>query len=184
MSSSKAESKLVVAANRLPVSRDEETGEWETSPGGLVSALAPVLRDRGGVWVGWNGSAGGSSRAFEAAGIRNKPVVLDQSEIENHYDGFCNGTIWPLYHDAIRPLEFHRHWWGPHQAVNKRFAEAVADNVDDDGVAWVHDYQLQLVPEMVRELSPGTRIGFFLHIPFPPVDIFERLPWRAQVLRG
>jgi trehalose 6-phosphate synthase len=184
MSRSKAESKLVVAANRLPVSRDEETGEWETSPGGLVSALAPVLRDRGGVWVGWNGSAGGSSRAFEAAGIRNKPVVLDQSEIENHYDGFCNGTIWPLYHDAIRPLEFHRHWWGPHQAVNQRFAEAVANNVDDDGVAWVHDYQLQLVPEMVRELSPGTRVGFFLHIPFPPVDIFERLPWRAQVLRG
>ncbi|MGA7228038.1 MAG: trehalose-6-phosphate synthase [Acidimicrobiia bacterium] len=184
MSTSKAGSKLVVAANRLPVSRDEATGQWETSPGGLVAALAPVLRDRGGVWVGWNGTAGGSSRAFEAAGIRNKPVVLDQSEIENHYDGFCNGTIWPLYHDAIRPLEFHRHWWGPHREVNERFAEAVAQNAEDDGVAWVHDYQLQLVPEMVRELSPGTRIGFFLHIPFPPVDIFERLPWRSQVLRG
>lgn len=184
MTDSKKSTKLVVAAHRLPVSRDDDTGEWTTSPGGLVAALTPVLRDRGGVWVGWNGSAGGSARSFEAAGITNKPVVLDQEEIENHYDGFCNGTIWPLYHDAIRPLEFHRHWWRPHQAVNDRFARSVTHAAGENGVVWVHDYQLQLVPEMVRSQSPGTRIGFFLHIPFPPVDIFERLPWRAQVLRG
>jgi trehalose 6-phosphate synthase len=134
--------------------------------------------------VGWNGGAGGSSRSFAAEGIRNKPVVLDQEEVENHYDGFCNGTIWPLYHDAIRPLEFHRHWWRPHVAVNERFAKTAARVSGADSVIWVHDYQLQLVPEMIRRRRPGARIGFFLHIPFPPVEIFERLPWRSHVLRG
>lgn len=94
---------LVVAAHRLPVKWDEESRRWRPSPGGLVSALTPVLRERGGVWVGWNGGAGGRSRPFTAEGIRNKPVILDADEVENHYDGFCNGTIWPLYHDAIRP---------------------------------------------------------------------------------
>jgi len=72
--------------------------------------------------VGWNGSPGADTKSFTAAGIRNRPVVLTESEIENHYDGFCSGTIWPLYHDAIRPLEFHRHWWRPHQEVNDRFS--------------------------------------------------------------
>jgi len=175
---------LVVAAHRLPVAWDEKAGKWRPSPGGLVSALAPVLRERGGVWVGWNGAPGGESKSFVAAGIRNRPVALSESEIENHYDGFCSGTIWPLYHDAIRPLEFHRHWWGPHQEVNERFAKAAARAAGDDGRIWVHDYQLQLVPAMVRNRLPEARIGFFLHIPFPPVDIFERLPWRRQILEG
>jgi trehalose 6-phosphate synthase len=176
--------RLVVAAHRLPVTFDEKANEWKASPGGLVSALAPVLRDRGGIWVGWNGGPGGSSRSFRAAGITNRPIVLDASEVANHYDGFCNGTIWPLYHDAIRPLEFHRHWWRPHQAVNERFARGAAQAAGKRGLVWVHDYQLQLVPGMIRAISPEIKIGFFLHIPFPPVDIFERLPWRTQVLEG
>jgi trehalose 6-phosphate synthase len=179
-----AGSPLVVAAHRLPVAFDERTGKWKTSPGGLVSALAPVLRENGGVWVGWNGAPGGRTKSFTAAGIRNRPVVLSESEIENHYDGFCSGTIWPLYHDAIRPLEFHRHWWRPHQEVNERFSHAVARAAGPEGKIWVHDYQLQLVPAMVRKRLPGVRIGFFLHIPFPPLDIFERLPWRKQVIEG
>jgi trehalose 6-phosphate synthase len=136
------------------------------------------------MWVGWNGSAGGSTRSFTADGIRAKPVTLDEAEIVGHYDGFCNGTIWPLYHDAIRPLEFHRHWWRSHIEVNQRFATTVAGSAGRDGLVWVHDYQLQLVPEMIRRSRPDVRIGFFLHIPFPPVEIFERLPWRADVLRG
>jgi trehalose 6-phosphate synthase len=176
--------KLVVAAHRLPVAWDEESEAWSASPGGLVSALAPVLRERGGVWVGWNGGPGGRSRAFRAAGIQNRPVVLSEEEIEDHYDGFCNGTIWPLYHDAIRPLEFHRHWWRPHIEVNDRFAKVVARAAGPHDTIWIHDYQLQLVPAMVRRRVPEASIGFFLHIPFPPLDIFERLPWRAQVLEG
>lgn len=177
-------SRLIVAANRLPVRWNDEEHRWVTSPGGLVSALVPVLQERGGVWVGWNGASGGDGSPFEAEGIVNHPVALDDSEIENHYDGFSNGTIWPLYHDAIRPPEFHRHWWRPHEKVNRRFAEAVASAARPGDVVWVHDYQLQLVPAMVRELRPDVRIGFFLHIPFPPPEIFERLPWRRQVVEG
>ncbi len=176
--------RLVVAAHRLPVKWVEAEKKWRTSPGGLVSALSPVLRESGGTWVGWNGGVGGDSRAFRADGIRAKPVALTREEIENHYDGFCNGTIWPLYHDAIRPLEFHRHWWRPHIEVNDKFARAAARAAGPRGRIWVHDYQLQLVPEMLRRRLPDARIGFFLHIPFPPVEIFERLPWRVEVLRG
>jgi len=184
MENSRVGGSLVVAAHRLPVAWDDETEQWIPSPGGLVSALTPVLRERGGSWVGWNGGVGGSSRPFRAAGIRNQPIVLDETEISDHYDGFCNGTIWPLYHDAIRPLEFHRHWWRPYVAVNERFARATARAAGDRGIIWIHDYQLQLVPQMVRDRLPDARIGFFLHIPFPPVEIFERLPWRERVLEG
>ena len=179
-----SESGLVVAANRLPVRWDPETERWETSPGGLVSALVPVLRERGGTWVGWNGDSGGDPEPFEADGFLNRPIILDEGEVADHYHGFCNTTIWPLYHDAIRTPEFHRHWWRPHQAVNRRFAEAVADVSHPKGRIWVQDYQLQLLPGMLRELLPDARIGFFLHIPFPPPEIFERLPWRRQVLEG
>ncbi len=184
MAGSPSKRPLVVAAHRLPVTRDGATGKWSTSPGGLVAALAPVLRERGGVWVGWDGGAGGREKTFEVEGITNRSVALSTDEIENHYDGFCNGTIWPLYHDAIRPLEFHRHWWRPHQQVSERFADAVAGVADRNSRVWVHDYQLQLVPSMLRQRLPRARIGFFLHIPFPPIDIFERLPWRSQVLEG
>ena len=185
MAGSPSKRPLVVAAHRLPVARDGETGKWTTSPGGLVAALAPVLRERGGVWVGWNGGPDGPEETFDVEGITNHSVALSDDEIENHYDGFCNGTIWPLYHDAIRPLEFHRHWWRPHQGVNERFADAIAGFADNRRTRiWVHDYQLQLVPRFLRERLPQASVGFFLHIPFPPIDIFERLPWRAQVLEG
>ncbi|MDX1449899.1 MAG: trehalose-6-phosphate synthase, partial [Acidimicrobiia bacterium] len=111
-------------------------------------------------------------------------VMLTASELEDFYEGFCNGTIWPLYHDAIRPVEIHRHWWRPYQEVNRRFAETVADIAEEGASVWVHDYQLQLVPEMLHLARPDLRIGFFLHIPFPPVEIFGRLPWREEVVRG
>jgi trehalose 6-phosphate synthase len=178
------EPRLVVAANRLPVRWDSDTDRWVASPGGLVSALGPVLRERGGVWIGWTGAADGKPERFKAEGIDNVTVPLSAEDIENHYDGFSNGTIWPLYHDAIRPVEFHRHWWRPHQEVNQRFADTVISVAEPGDLIWVHDYQLQLVPGMVREKLPDHRIGFFLHIPFPPPEIFERLPWRRQVLEG
>ncbi len=178
------QSRLIVAANRLPVSWDPDTEEWKPSAGGLVSALSPVLRSRGGVWVGWDGSADGKAESFQAEGIDLQSVPLTADEVDDHYDGFSNTTIWPLYHDAIRIPEFHRHWWRPHQEVSRRFADAIADVSEPSDVIWVHDYQLQLVPAMARARVPGARIGFFLHIPFPPPEIFERLPWRRGVLQG
>jgi trehalose 6-phosphate synthase len=177
-------SRLVVAANRLPVRWDPDERVWTTSPGGLVSALTPILREGGGVWVGWNGTTEEKTDRFEADGIENQAVPLDETDVEDHYHGFCNATIWPLYHDAIRPPEFHRHWWRRHEEVNQRFADAVVDASESGDLVWVHDYQLQLVPKMVRKRQPDRRIGFFLHIPFPPPEIFERLPWRRQILEG
>jgi alpha,alpha-trehalose-phosphate synthase [UDP-forming] len=109
---------------------------------------------------------------------------LSATEVDEFYFGFCNGTLWPLYHDGIVPAEFHRHWWRPYVAVNRKYAEAAAETTGADDIAWVQDYQLQLVPSMLREMGEGTTIGFYLHIPFPPLEIFSRLPWRRQVLEG
>lgn len=180
---SEEKSRLVVAANRLPVAWNEQTEEWETSPGGLVSALTPILQKDEGAWVGWTGEAEHAPDPFEHDGIRQCPVPISADEIRNHYLGFCNTTIWPLYHNAIRTPEYHRHWWRPYDAVNRRFADAIADSLRWGGTVWVHDYQLQLVPGYLRERRSDAAIGFFLHIPFPPVELFAYLPWRRNVLR-
>lgn len=179
-----ASGQLVVVANRLPVRYDESSGEWETSPGGLVSALAPVLTERQGTWIGWPGIPDGQMDPFTVDNIHQVPVMLTADEINDYYEGFCNGTIWPLFHDAIRPVEIHRHWWRPYQEVNRRFAQAAAQTATEGASVWVQDYQLQLVPEMLHLARPDLRIGFFLHIPFPPVEIFGRLPWRQEIVRG
>ncbi len=176
--------RLVVVANRLPVSRNKETGEWATSPGGLVSALTPILRQNQGRWIGWSGVPGMDFEPFNHDGIDQIPITLSEQEYLDFYVGFCNGTLWPLYHDTIRPPQFHRHWWRPYRQVNARFAELVAGNVGPDDVAWVQDYQLQLVPQMLREEADVHRIGFYLHIPFPPIELFATLPWRNQILEG
>jgi len=179
-------SDIVIVSNRLPVNRVERNGkkQWETSPGGLVSALTPILRTKPSTWIGWSGIHGRAPRPFEHEGILNYPVSLSPEEIENFYEGFSNSTLWPLYHDAIRPPIYHRHWWRPYKAVNKRFAEIAAKITAKNGLVWVHDYHFQLVPAMLRKLRPDVRIGFFLHIPFPPQELFAQLPWRRQVLEG
>ncbi|WP_309129347.1 trehalose-6-phosphate synthase [Microbacterium sp.] len=178
---------FVVVANRLPVDRvvtvdGEET--WRTSPGGLVAALEPMMRTAKGAWVGWAGQADLSLEPFEAGGIRLVPVPLSEQEVAEYYEGFSNDTIWPLYHDVIAPPAYHREWWEAYMSVNRRFAEAAADAVAPGGTVWVHDYQLQLVPEMVRALRPDVVIGYFHHIPFPAHSLYAQLPWRDQVLRG
>ncbi|HZD22912.1 MAG TPA: trehalose-6-phosphate synthase [Acidimicrobiia bacterium] len=176
--------RVVVVANRLPVAYDTKSGDWRTSPGGLVSALTPILQRTKGSWVGWSGIPDQGFDRFDHSGISQIPVALSQEEYEAFYVGFCNGTVWPLYHDSVRAPQFHRHWWRPYRAVNRRFAEITADEVGPNEVAWVQDYQLQLVPQMIRDLTGVHRIGFYLHIPFPPVELFAKLPWRRQVLEG
>ncbi|MEM9064006.1 MAG: trehalose-6-phosphate synthase [Planctomycetota bacterium] len=180
--------RLIVVANRLPVRRVDTGGKdgqgWKVSPGGLVSALKPILQEREGTWVGWAGETGPAPRPFKLDGIRNRPVPLDEVEFEAFYEGFSNRTLWPLYHDCVRPPEFHRHWWRPYVEINKRFAKAAASQAKPGDTIWVHDYQLQLVPEMIRKLRPDCRIGFFLHIPFPPEELFAQMPWRREILRG
>ncbi|HHW84093.1 MAG TPA: trehalose-6-phosphate synthase [Actinomycetales bacterium] len=186
-SSTPATADFVVVANRLPVDRVVgEDGEvsWRTAPGGLVTAMEPVMASRDGAWVGWHGAADGELDPFEDAGIMLVPVPLSEQEVKDYYEGFSNATLWPLYHDSVRFPEFHREWWEAYRRVNRRFAEAVSRVANEGAVVWVQDYQLQLVPAMLRELRPDLRIGFFLHIPFPPVELFVQLPWRSQLIEG
>ncbi len=149
-----------------------------------MSALTPVLERSPGAWVGWTGSAGPAPHPFAMDDLLNVPVPISEEELQHYYSGFCNRTIWPLYHDAVRQPEYHRRWWARYLAVNERFAQAAAEVAELRGRIWVHDYQLQLVPGMIRELRPDLRIGFFLHIPFPPEELFARLPWRRRILEG
>jgi trehalose 6-phosphate synthase len=183
----KSEHHFVVVASRLPVDRVEGPDggqEWRTSPGGLVTALEPVMREVGGAWIGWSGDAGPAPGEFEADGLHLVGLSLSETEVSRFYEGFCNATLWPLYHDVIVVPQFHRSWWEAYVAVNRRFAEAAAEQAAPEATVWVHDYQLQLVPKMLRELRGDVRIGFFNHIPFPGYEIFAQLPWRRQVVEG
>lgn len=173
---------LVIVANRLPVDRVDNG--WRRSPGGLVSALEPVMRSNDGTWIGWPGGTEQGLEPFESDGMNLVPMSLTQQEIEEFYEGFANATLWPLYHDVVAKPEFHREWWDTYVAVNRRFAEQAAEWAAESATVWVHDYQLQLVPAMLRELRPDLRIGFYLHIPFPPQELFSQLPWRRQLLEG
>ena len=175
-------SPIVVLANRLPIHRTG-TG-WEVSPGGLVTALSPVLEESGGTWIGWTGEPDEMLDTLEVEGISCVGVPLSQSEIEEYYLGFCNKTIWPLYHNAIRTPEFHREWWRAFVSVNERFAEEALVQSRDGETFWLHDYHLQLVPRLLRDGGISEAIKFFLHIPFPPVELFARLPWRSQIVNG
>jgi len=187
---------------------------WEPSSGGLVTALEPVVERTGGVWIGWTGIAtgaddgagappgegGGDQRdaadqdvptePFQVDGrswgkpLTLVPVALSAQEVQRYYEGFSNATLWPLYHDVITQPSFHRVWWDAYQQVNRRFAQAAADTAEPGSRVWVQDYQLQLVPRMLRELRPDLSIGFFNHIPFPPEGLFRQLPWRRQILEG
>jgi trehalose 6-phosphate synthase len=133
--------------------------------------------------VGWTGDAGEAS-PFTSEGTQFVPVALSAPEVQGFYEGFSNGTLWPLYHDAIRPPEFRAEWWSTYVAVNEKFAAVVARSAAPSAMVWVHDYQLQLVPGMLRQLRPDLRIGFFLHISFPPQELFMQLPWRREIIEG
>lgn len=178
---------LVVVANRLPVDVTlDEDGEpsWTRSPGGLVTALAPVMSRTKGAWVGWGGAPGLELEPFDVDGTELVPVMLTDTDVERYYEGFSNDTLWPLYHDVIAPPQFHRQWWDAYRRVNERFAQAAAANAAPGATVWIHDYQLQLVPAYLRAMRPDLRIGYFHHIPFPPLEIFAQLPWRKQVVEG
>ncbi|WP_051111588.1 trehalose-6-phosphate synthase [Sciscionella marina] len=178
---------FIVVANRLPVDLErlpDGSQRWKHSPGGLVSALAPFLRNQHGAWVGWPGVSDVEVDPFTEDGLLLYPVTLSADEYRDYYEGFSNATLWPLYHDVVVRPVFDRSWWDAYVRVNRRFAEHVAEIASTGATVWVQDYQLQLVPQLLRELRPDLRIGFFLHIPFPPVELFMQLPWRTEIVRG
>ena len=178
---------LVVAANRLPVDRvvdDLGKSTWQRSPGGLVTAMEPVMRGRVAAWVGWAGEPGPAPKPFNEDRLHIHPVSLSSVEIHEYYEGFSNDTLWPNYHDVIVTASFHRNWWNTYRMVNQRFAQAIVKVAAPGATVWVHDYHLQLVPAMVRAQRPDVRIGWFNHIPFPPVELFAQLPWRRALVEG
>jgi trehalose 6-phosphate synthase len=190
VSSSRAQKQyadLVIVANRLPVDRvtaPDGSTSWRRSPGGLVTALEPVMRASDGAWIGWPGGTDESLAPFVEDGLSLVPIPLAEQQVEEFYEGFSNATLWPLYHDVVAKPEFHREWWDSYVQVNECFASRAADVAAENATVWVHDYQLQLVPAMLRDRRPDLRIGFFLHIPFPPAELFQQLPWRRQLLEG
>jgi trehalose 6-phosphate synthase len=142
------------------------------------------MRESAGVWIGWSGDAGPAPGPFTVNDLDLVGIGLSAAQVRDYYEGFCNATLWPLYHDVIAPPEFHRRWWDAYVTVNRSFAEAAVEQAAPGATVWVHDYQLQLVPQMVREQRSDVRIGFFNHIPFPGYEIFAQLPWRRQVVNG
>ncbi|ORB31854.1 alpha,alpha-trehalose-phosphate synthase (UDP-forming) [Mycolicibacterium parafortuitum] len=190
---STAAADFVVVANRLPIDQvrlPDGSVEWKRSPGGLVTALEPLLRRRHGAWIGWPGvpedadDPDAATEPIEQDGMTLVPVRLSADDVEEYYEGFSNATLWPLYHDVIVKPIYHREWWESYVDVNRRFAEAAARTAAEGATVWVQDYQLQLVPKMLRMLRPDLTIGFFLHIPFPPVELFLQMPWRTEIIEG
>jgi len=185
-------SRLIIVSNRLPVVVEREGEEWKLQPGsgGLVTALGPVLKEQGGLWIGWPGSDEdapyaeifGSAR--EEVGYEIEPVALSPEEVEGYYYGCSNETFWPLFHGLLGRTVFDRENYEIYRSVNRKFAEKILEKTGEDDFVWVQDYQLLLAGLAVRESRAAARLGFFLHIPFPSPDIFTRLPWREEILKG
>ena len=187
--------RLIVVSNRLPmVIEKDENGEWSSNPstGGLVSVLAPILKERGGLWIGWPGTSDAPKEAVESAmseassiaEIDFATVQLTSQEIDKYYAGFSNEILWPLFHDMIGKCNFDPEYWSSYQAVNRKFAAKILENLKPDDFVWIHDYHLLFVGQALREMGVKERIGFFLHIPFPSPDIFLQLPWGLDILKS
>jgi len=188
----KEKGNIVIVSNRLPVriSRVGKNFNLVPGSGGLVTALAPVLRDRGGIWVGWDGDKNGQSyselfkKESKRIGYSLRPLSLTAQEVEQYYEGFSNATLWPLFHDFLDRCQFQPETWDSYCTVNKKIAKAVTENSNRDDLIWVHDYHLLLVGKYLAELGVKRKTAFFIHIPFPPWDLFMRLPWRKEIIDG
>jgi len=184
--------KLVLVSNRIPITITTEDGKLKGYPssGGLVSALEPLLKNHGGIWIG----SGGTEDSPEIREILEKasgdnaykysPLFLTEEEQSNFYEGFSNEIVWPLFHDLQSRCNFDPRYWEFYQRVNRKFAEAVEKASKPGDLIWIHDYQLMQVGKTLRSRRPKARLAFFLHIPFPSPDIFAKLPWRQQILEA
>jgi len=184
--------RLILVSNRLPFALERTgTDEWivTLSAGGLVNALGPVLRGRGGTWIGWPGVAGDIpdapfAEATRDAGYEVVPVALSEAEHDEFYYGYSNEVIWPLFHDLQNFCHFEPAFWETYKAVNERYAEAIARHCEPEDFIWVHDYHLMYVAQALRDRGVHAALTFFLHIPFPPFDIFAKLPQQQRLLRA
>ncbi|MCA1296558.1 bifunctional alpha,alpha-trehalose-phosphate synthase (UDP-forming)/trehalose-phosphatase [Paenibacillus sp. alder61] len=187
-------SKIIFVSNRLPVTvKKQETGLiYNESIGGLATGLKSYHQQGGSLWAGWPGIASDAlaveDRQTIGKELRKKyqclPVFLSEREIDQYYHGFCNETIWPLFHYFTGHTQYSQETWEAYKRVNEKFFEALIPVIGDQDTIWIHDYQLMLLPQMIREKYPEARIGFFLHIPFPSFEIFRLLIWREEILQG
>ena len=184
-------SKTIIVSNRLPVRMFEQDGQlrFKPSEGGLATGLGSIYKEGDNIWIGWPGKAieEDTIRTQVENELKNesmKPVFLTDREIEEYYEGFSNETLWPNFHYFNQYIVFEDKHWQTYIGVNQKFADSIIDSADEEDTIWIHDYQLLLVPEMVRTARPKASIGFFLHIPFPSYESFRLLPWRRQLLNG
>jgi trehalose 6-phosphate synthase/phosphatase len=177
-----------IVSNRLPVTLQRGAAglEQRRSSGGLVSALEPVLQRRGGRWIGWAGARLGPDEQLDTSeiGYEMGPVELSRNEVQRYYHGFSNETLWPLFHCFPSRARFELRNWEVYDEVNARFADAAAQGASREDLIWIHDYQLTTAPLHLRRRVPDARIAFFLHVPFPPLDVYRTLPWSRDVLHG
>lgn len=187
--------RLVIVSNRLPIVVSKVDGQLQATSGsgGLVTALAPVLKNRGGLWVGWPGIVDGQDQEMmvdllkkenRSTGFFLHPIFLTEEEVKFYYEGFSNEIIWPLFHDLPSECHFDPRFWNAVQAVNEKFAQEIANKLQPNDFIWIHDYHLIFVGQELRKRNVQEKIGYFLHIPFPSPDVFLKLPWRFQVLRA
>lgn len=185
--------RLLIVSNRLPINVSKEGGSLrlEESVGGLATGVGSVYKSKESLWVGWPGYSVQKLKKEEKKLIcelsdayRCRPVFLTSHEIKQYYGGFCNNTIWPLFHYFNLYAKYDQKYWISYKRVNEKFCEAILQVAKPNDVFWIHDYHLMLLPQMIREKIPEAKIGFFLHIPFPSYEVFRLLPWRDEVLTG
>lgn len=184
-------SRIVIVSNRLPVTIDKKDGElfYHPSAGGLATGLNSLDGAQERLWIGWPGQEllDKEQQTVVCEDLEKKdlyPVFLTQEDIEDFYEGFSNRTIWPHFHYFSQFTSYNEKHWEAYQRVNQKFADAVLQLIEPTDFVWVHDYQLMLLPQMIRAAQPHISIGFFLHIPFPSYEIFRILPWRHELLTG
>lgn len=182
--------RVIIVANRLPIkiSYNDNKIDYRDTEGGLATGLNSVYKTGDNLWIGWPGAEvnkNDEAQIIQDLGQQNLfPVFLDKREINDYYEGFSNETIWPLFHYFPSYSLYNPEHWDTYQTVNQKFADAILKFATNDDIIWIHDYQLLLVPEMIRQKLPDVTIGFFLHIPFPSFELFRNLPWRKELLNG
>jgi trehalose 6-phosphate synthase/phosphatase len=184
--------RTLIVSNRLPVTARIEGREVRLQPsdGGLATGLRSVHEHQEGLWIGWSGLTNEASPnahrtiACHLRGLGALPVPLSNGEVAGYYHGYSNGALWPVLHDCLRDPVVRCGDWELYRAVNERYADMVAQHLRAGDRVWVHDFHLMLVPRLVRNRCPGTRIGFFFHTPFPPVESFSTLREASELLEG
>ncbi|GAA3997086.1 bifunctional alpha,alpha-trehalose-phosphate synthase (UDP-forming)/trehalose-phosphatase [Hymenobacter fastidiosus] len=184
-------SQTIIVSNRLPtkVQRTDDSLTFQSSEGGLATGLGSIYQAEGNMWVGWPGLfvQDAAEEQYVTEQLRAdsmRPVFLTETEIRDYYEGFSNSTLWPTFHYFSQLATYEQAHWDAYVAVNEKFCRAVLEQAGPDDTIWIHDYQLLLLPAMLREARPNCTIGFFLHIPFPSYELIRVLPWRAELLRG